>query len=85
MPSVTGANAHGSFTTKGSGGAASVLGTRWYTENTCAGTYFRVARDKIKVLAYYPHPHTVTVTAGPIPAFRPRRSADVPCGSVSPA
>jgi hypothetical protein len=75
------ANAHGSFTTKGSGGAASVLGTRWYTENTCAGTYFRVARDKIKVLAYYPHPHTVSVTAGHS-FFAP--NASVPIIQVSP-
>jgi hypothetical protein len=58
------ANAHGSFTTKGSGGAAAVLGTKWYTENTCGGTYFKVIRDKIKVTAYYPHPHTVIVTQG---------------------
>ena len=58
------ANAHGNFTTKGSGGAAAVLGTKWYTEDTCTGTYFHVVRDKIKVTAYYPHPHTVIVTAG---------------------
>ncbi|MDE3134429.1 MAG: hypothetical protein KGL15_10205 [Acidobacteriota bacterium] len=58
------ANAHGSFTTKGSGGAAAVLGTRWLTEDTCDGTWFKVVRDKIKVTAYYPHRHTVLVTAG---------------------
>jgi hypothetical protein len=58
------ANAHGSFTTKGSGGAAAVLGTRWLTEDTCLGTWFKVVRDKIKVTAYYPHRHTVIVTAG---------------------
>jgi hypothetical protein len=58
------ANAHGNFTTKGSGGAAAVLGTKWYTENTCAGTYFKVVRDKIKVTVYYPHRHTVVVTQG---------------------
>jgi hypothetical protein len=58
------ANAHGSFTTQGSGGSAAVLGTKWYSENTCAGTYFRVVRDKIKVTAFYPHRHTVIVTAG---------------------
>ena len=58
------ANAHGNFTTKGSGGAAAVLGTKWFTEDTCAGTWFTVVRDKIKVTAYYPHPHTVIVTAG---------------------
>ncbi len=58
------ANAHGSFTTQGSGAAAAVLGTRWFTEVTCAGTYFKVARDKIRVTVDYPHPHTVLVTQG---------------------
>lgn len=58
------ANAHGNFTTKGSGGAAAVLGTKWYTEDTCAGTYFKVVRDEIKVTVYYPHVHTVVVTQG---------------------
>jgi hypothetical protein len=58
------ANAHGSFTTKGSGGAAAVLGTKWFTEDTCAGTYFKVVRDKIKVTVFYPHRHTVEVTQG---------------------
>ena len=76
------ANAHGSFTTKGSGGAAAVLGTRWYTEDTCAGTFFRVVRDKIKVTAYYPHPHTVIVTAGPL-VLRAQPAA-LPTIQVSP-
>ncbi len=58
------ANAHGNFTTKGSGGAAAVLGTQWYTEDTCDGTWFKVIRDKIKVTVYYPHRHTVVVTQG---------------------
>ena len=72
------ANAHGNFTTKGSNGAAAVLGTKWYTEDTCAGTYFKVDRDKIKVTAYYPHRHTVIVTAGHsyfAPTARPFRSS----------
>lgn len=58
------ANAHGSFTTKGSYGAAAVLGTRWYTEDRCDGTYFHVSRDKIKVTSYYPHRHRVLVRTG---------------------
>jgi hypothetical protein len=57
-------NAHGNFTTKGSAGAAAVLGTKWFTENECGGTYFRVVRDKIEVTAYYPTRHTVIVTQG---------------------
>jgi hypothetical protein len=57
-------NAHGNFTTKGAGGSAAVLGTKWYTEDRCDGTYFKVIRDKIKVTAYYPHRHTVVVKQG---------------------
>jgi hypothetical protein len=58
------ANAHGSFTTKGSYGAAAVLGTRWFTEDRCDGTYFHVSRDKIKVTSYYPRRHRVLVPQG---------------------
>ena len=76
------ANAHGNFTTKGSGGAAAVLGTKWYTEDTCTGTWFRVVRDKIKVTAYYPQPHEVIVTAGHS-FFAPNQSS-VPIIEVSP-
>ncbi|MGH2842949.1 MAG: hypothetical protein ACRDKL_05110 [Solirubrobacteraceae bacterium] len=58
------ANAHGNFTTQGSAGAAAVLGTKWFTQNICGGTYFHVTRDKIRVTAYYPTKHYVTVTQG---------------------
>lgn len=58
------ANAHGNYTTKGSGGAAAVLGTKWFTEDTCYGTYFKAVRDSIKVTAYYPTRHTVIVPQG---------------------
>lgn len=58
------ANAHGSFSTDGSYGAAAVEGTRWLTEDLCDGTFFRVTRDKIEVTAYYPHRHRVLVTQG---------------------
>ena len=75
------ANAHGSFTTKGSGGAAAVLGTKWLTEDTCAGTCFRVVRDKVEVTVYYPHPHKVVVTR----VFVVRaQQGDVPIIKVSP-
>lgn len=74
------ANAHGNFTTKGSGGAAAVLGTKWYTEDTCAGTYFKVIRDKLKVTVYYPHVHTVVVTQGHS-LFAPN---DIPTISLAP-
>jgi hypothetical protein len=75
------ANAHGNFTTKGSGGAAAVLGTKWYTENTCGGTWFKVVRDKVKVTAYYPRLHTVVVTAGHS-YFAPNKA--IPIIQVSP-
>jgi hypothetical protein len=72
-------NAHGNFTTKGSAGSAAVLGTRWYTENTCGGTYFYVARDKIKVTADFPYKHTVIVTKGHS-YFAPDKWDDGVCG-----
>jgi hypothetical protein len=78
-------NAHGSFTTKGSAGAAAVLGTKWFTENECGGTYFRVVRDKIKVTAYYPRRHTVIVTQGHS-YFAPGKAAapDIKIAPVTP-
>jgi hypothetical protein len=78
-------NAHGNFTTKGSAGAAAVLGTKWFTENECGGTYFRVVRDKIKVTAYYPKPHTVIVTQGhSYFAAGPVAPAPVPAIHIAP-
>jgi hypothetical protein len=74
-------NAHGSFTTKGSYGAAAVLGTRWYTENRCDGTYFYVARDQIKVTSYGPHPHTVLVRAGH--SYLARAAYPAPNGKIT--
>ncbi len=74
------ANAHGNFTTQGSGGAAAVLGTKWFTENTCAGTYFKVVRDTLKVTVYYPYVHTVVVKQGHS-LFAPNQAPEI---SVSP-
>ena len=74
------ANAHGNFTTQGSGGAAAVLGTKWFTENTCAGTYFKVVRDTLRVTVYYPHVHTVVVKQGHS-LFAPNEAPEI---SVSP-
>jgi hypothetical protein len=45
-------NAHGSFTTSGRSGAATVLGTIWLTEDRCDGTYFKVTKDTIAVTAF---------------------------------
>jgi hypothetical protein len=57
-----------------------VLGTKWFTENTCAGTYFRVVRDTLKVTVYYPHVHTVVVKQGHS-LFAPNLAPEI---SVSP-
>jgi hypothetical protein len=77
------ANAHGSFTTKGSYGAAAVIGTRWYTEDRCDGTYFYVARDRIKVTAYYPSRHRVLVTTGH--HYLARAGSPAPNGKITDA
>lgn len=45
-------NAHGSYTTSGRSGAATVLGTVWLTEDRCDGTYFKVTKDTISVTAF---------------------------------
>jgi virginiamycin B lyase len=42
-------SAHGSFTTAGKAGAATVLGTIWLTEDRCDGTYFKAVKDSISV------------------------------------
>ncbi len=63
-------NAKGNFTTKGSGGAAAVLGTTWLTRDQCDGTYFFVERTRddprgaIRVTVYHPHRHTVLLRRG---------------------
>ncbi|HEY7967711.1 MAG TPA: hypothetical protein VID68_11830 [Solirubrobacteraceae bacterium] len=49
-------NAHGNYTTKGRYGSASVSGTIWLTEDTCAGTYFYALKDNIIVVSFK-HPH----------------------------
>jgi hypothetical protein len=49
---------HGDFTTKGRYGAASVRGTIWLTQDRCDGTYFRVTKDSVTVVAYaHPRRH----------------------------
>ena len=49
-------NAHGDYTTKGRYGSASVSGTIWLTQDRCAGTFVRVTKDNVIVVAYA-HPH----------------------------
>ena len=49
-------NAHGKYETKGRYGSASVSGTIWLTQDRCDGTYVRVTKDNVIVVAYA-HPH----------------------------
>jgi uncharacterized repeat protein (TIGR01451 family) len=51
-------NAHGDFTTKGRYGSAAVSGTIWLTQDRCDGTYFKVTKDTIVVVAFA-HPSKV--------------------------
>jgi 6-phosphogluconolactonase (cycloisomerase 2 family) len=49
-------NAHGNYTTKGRYGSAAVSGTIWLTQDRCDGTFVRVTKDNVIVVAYA-HPH----------------------------
>jgi len=53
---------HGSFTTRGNFAAASVLGTKWETTDTCTGTRVTVAEGEVRVTDLVRH-RTVIVTA----------------------
>jgi streptogramin lyase len=53
----------GRYSTYGANSAATVLGTRWETVDTCAGTRTRVVRGKVRVRALHQHA-TVVVSAG---------------------
>jgi hypothetical protein len=43
---------HGNFTTKGRYGSAAVSGTIWLTQDRCEGTFFKVTKDTIVVVAF---------------------------------
>jgi uncharacterized repeat protein (TIGR01451 family) len=45
-------NAHGNYTTKGRYGSASVSGTIWLTQDRCDGTFVRVTKDSVTVVAF---------------------------------
>jgi hypothetical protein len=45
-------NAHGNYTTKGRYASVSVSGTIWLTQDRCNGTYVRVTRDSVTVVAF---------------------------------
>jgi hypothetical protein len=54
--------AHGSFTTDGRFAAATVLGTKWETTDTCTGTRITVAEGEVRVSDHIRH-RTVIVSA----------------------
>jgi hypothetical protein len=56
-------NAHGNFRTQGRYASATVRGTKWLTEDTCAGTLVKVARGIVSVTDFRTH-RTVLVRAG---------------------
>jgi hypothetical protein len=57
------AEGHGSYSTKGNYATGAVLGTRWLTEDLCAGTLIRVLTDRVAVINLVTHKH-ITVKAG---------------------
>jgi hypothetical protein len=58
-----GSDRHGRFQTRGRGSVATVRGTRWYTEDRCAGTLTRVSQGAVSVYDLGRHRAT-TVTRG---------------------
>jgi hypothetical protein len=62
---VWGADSGGQYQTHGSSSVATVRGTRWYTEDTCAGTRVRVTQGTVSVKATGKHAgRAVLVKAG---------------------
>ena len=61
----------GSFRTRGRHAAATVRGTRWLTQDTCAGTLVRVSRGRVSVRDLV-RKRTVTVRQGKSYLARPR-------------
>jgi hypothetical protein len=63
---------HGSFRTSGQYSAATVRGTQWLVQDTCAGTLTRVAHGLVAVTDRVRH-KTVLVRGGKSYLARPRR------------
>jgi hypothetical protein len=61
----------GSFRTSGRHAAATVRGTRWLTQDTCAGTLVKVSRGRVSVRDFT-RKRTVTVRQGKSYLARPR-------------
>ena len=62
----------GSFRTSGRHAAATVRGTKWLTQDTCAGTLVKVLRGRVSVRDFT-RKRTVTVRAGKSYLARPSR------------
>ena len=67
-------DAHGNFRTQGRYASATVRGTQWLTEDTCAGTLVKVARGAVSVRDI---PHHRTVLVRRLTASRPTRATGV--------
>lgn len=63
---------HGSFRTTGRYSAATVRGTKWFVEDSCAGTLTKVAHGVVSVRDTVKH-KTITLRAGKKYLARPRR------------
>ena len=63
---------HGSFRTKGTYSAATVRGTKWLVQDSCAGTLTRVAQGVVSVRDTVRR-KTITLRAGKHYLARPRR------------
>jgi hypothetical protein len=63
---------HGSFRTRGTYSAATVRGTKWLVQDSCAGTLTRVAQGVVSVRDNVRH-KTITLRAGKHYLARPRR------------
>ncbi|HEV7495669.1 hypothetical protein [Baekduia sp.] len=61
--SLWGSDNHGRFQTRGRGSVATVRGTKWLTQDTCAGTLTRVAAGAVAVRDLRRH-RTVVVARG---------------------
>lgn len=65
----------GNFQTSGSYGSASVLGTLWYTENRCDGTFFHVVQGVLRIRDFTRHRSVIIRTGhsylAPAPPRKP--------------
>ena len=62
----------GRYRTRGRHGAGSVRGTHWFSENTCAGTLFKVRSGRVAIRDFTIR-RTVTIRRGQRYLARPRR------------